>query len=270
VVSDVAGNPLPPPAPPNTYTIQIPSCAFNCNVNQLPVAIAQNVTVFAGPTGTANANVDNGSHGGSPGETVTITQIPPGPYPLGTNNVILTVVDPFGATAQADAIVTVGGFSLTFSFPSILVAGGQTATNTVTFASSPATPALVNFTCSATLPRGSACSVSPTTLPAGSTAGSVTVTITTTQNSLLQRPRMFYAAWMPFAGMGLIGMIVVATPKKRRKAAVLLTFVVLGALVLLAGCGGGGGAKFGPIPVTVTATSGSITQSATFNLTIQD
>ncbi|HLJ26875.1 MAG TPA: S8 family serine peptidase [Candidatus Angelobacter sp.] len=270
VVSDVAGNPLPPPAPPNTYTIQIPSCAFNCNVNQLPVAIAQNVTVFAGPNGTANANVDNGSHGGSPGELVTITQIPPGPYPLGTNNVILTVVDPFGATAQADAIVTVGGFSLTFSFPSILVAGGQTATNTVTFASSPAAPAVVNFTCSATLPRGSACSVSPSTLPAGSTIGSVTVTITTTQNSLLQRPRMFYAAWMPFAGMGLIGMIVVATPKKRRKAAVLLTFVVLGALVLLAGCGGGGGAKFGPIPVTVTATSGTITQTATFNLTIQD
>jgi hypothetical protein len=271
VVNDVAGNPLPPPAPPNTYTIQIPSCAFNCNVNQLPVAIAQNVTVFAGPNGTANANVDNGSHGGSPGEMVTITQLPPGPYPLGTNNVILTVVDPFGATAQADAVVTVGGFSLTPSLPSILVAGGQTATNTIQFASNPAAPDQVNFTCTATLPRGSSCSVSPTSLPAGSTAGSVTVSITTTQDSLLKRPRRFYAAWTPIAGMGLIGMIVMVMPKKRRRTIVLMTtLVIMGALTLLTGCGGGSGARFGPIKVTVTATSGTIVQTSTFTLTIQD
>ena len=55
----MAGNPA---TPPNTYTIQIPSCAFDCNPYPLPIAIAQNVTVTAGANGTASANVNNGSN----------------------------------------------------------------------------------------------------------------------------------------------------------------------------------------------------------------
>jgi hypothetical protein len=107
VVSDVAGNPLSPTAPPNTYTIQIPSCAFSCNVNQLPVAIVQNVTVTAATLGgSANANINNGSFDPE-GGTLTLTQNPPGPYPQGVTTVILTAIDPLGAASQASATVTV-------------------------------------------------------------------------------------------------------------------------------------------------------------------
>jgi hypothetical protein len=45
-VSDVAGN-----STPNTYTLTIPACALNCNTNQLPEAVAHDVTVIAANVG---------------------------------------------------------------------------------------------------------------------------------------------------------------------------------------------------------------------------
>ena len=106
-VNDVAGNPLPSPAPPNTYTILIPSCAFSCTLNQLPVAVVHDVTVTAAHRGgTAAANIDNGSSDPD-GDVITLTQTPAGPYAIGTTSVMLTVVDTKGATMQATANVTV-------------------------------------------------------------------------------------------------------------------------------------------------------------------
>ena len=68
--------------------------------------------------------------------------------------------------------------------------------------------------------------------------------------------------------MGLIGMIVLATPR-RRKASLLVTLAMMSVLFLLVGCGTGGGSKqFGPFTETVTATSGQVTRSANFTLTI--
>jgi len=73
----------------------------------VPVALAHNVTVVASVVGgTANASIDNGSSDAD-GDPLTITQTPAGPYPVGYTNVLLTVVDTKGATAQASATVTV-------------------------------------------------------------------------------------------------------------------------------------------------------------------
>jgi hypothetical protein len=74
--------------------------------NQPPVAVAQNRTVNAGPGCDANASIDDGSFDPD-GGAVTLSQSPPGPYPLGTTPVVLTVTDDEGATAQATANVTV-------------------------------------------------------------------------------------------------------------------------------------------------------------------
>jgi hypothetical protein len=91
----------------NNYSLSVFGCMVNCGtVNQVPVARAKNVTVSAGPDCTANASIDDGSFDPD-GDPLTITQSPAGPYPLGTTNVLLTVVDPSGATAQATATVTV-------------------------------------------------------------------------------------------------------------------------------------------------------------------
>lgn len=89
------------------YNIKIAGCAVNClTPNRVPIALAHSVTVAAGAGGTANASIDNGSNDPD-GDALTITQTPAGPYSIGTTAVLLTVSDPYGATAQASANVTV-------------------------------------------------------------------------------------------------------------------------------------------------------------------
>src|SRR5262249_51524985 len=102
VVHDVPGT-----ATGSAYTLQLPACVLNCNINNVPVAQVHNVTVTSStPGGSANASIDNGSFDAD-GDTLTITQTPAGPYPHGDTTVLLTVTDTKGATAQASAVVTV-------------------------------------------------------------------------------------------------------------------------------------------------------------------
>jgi hypothetical protein len=92
------------------YTLTFPSCTVTPagSVNHPPTAVAQNVTVTAATVGgTAAANINNGSSDPDVGDTITLTQTPPGPYPVGVTSVILTVTDSKGAKAQATANVTV-------------------------------------------------------------------------------------------------------------------------------------------------------------------
>jgi hypothetical protein len=89
------------------YTLNILGCIVNCTTpNQVPIAKVKNVTVSADASCQANASIDDGSFDPD-GDPVTITQSPAGPYPLGTTNVLLTITDSKGATAQASATVTV-------------------------------------------------------------------------------------------------------------------------------------------------------------------
>ena len=75
-------------------------------VHPPPVATCKNVTVSAGPTCTATASIDNGSSDPD-GDPITLSQNPPGPYPLGDTLVTLTVTDSFRAQATCTGTVTV-------------------------------------------------------------------------------------------------------------------------------------------------------------------
>jgi hypothetical protein len=273
VVSDVAGN-----STPNTYTIQIPACAIDCTVNQLPIAVAQDVTVISANTaGTAAANIDNGSSDPD-GDAITLTQTPAGPYAVGITSVLLTVVDTKGATAQTTANVTVvdPGFSLASTLPSVSVTAGGSATERIAFTPNPGIAAAMTLGC-AHLPAKSACSFVPARLPAGSGQTDVVLTVSTTANSAaLARPRVFYAAWLPMTCLGLMGIAIPAFPGKRRAWALLLLVVLMGILTLLPGCGGTAtpsqpvntGTPPGTYTVTVTGVSGNLTKTTTFRLTV--
>lgn len=75
--------------------------------NQSPVASCQNVTVSAGAGCAAFASIDNGSYDPDDGDTITLSQSPAEPYPLGTTTVTLTATDNHGASSSCQAVVTV-------------------------------------------------------------------------------------------------------------------------------------------------------------------
>ena len=77
-----------------------------CPLNRIPVAVCANAVVSAGTNCQADASVNNGSFDPD-GDPITISQVPPGPYPLGTNLVTLTVTDNQGASNSCSALVIV-------------------------------------------------------------------------------------------------------------------------------------------------------------------
>jgi hypothetical protein len=77
-----------------------------CDPNDPPVALCQNVTVTADANCEATASIDNGSYDPD-GDPITLTQNPPAPYPLGQTLVTLTVEDDHGWQNQCSARVSV-------------------------------------------------------------------------------------------------------------------------------------------------------------------
>jgi len=85
----------------------------------------------------------------------------------------------------------------------------------------------------------------------------------------------FYAAWMPIRRTGIGWDRTGAGGPRRRKAAVLITTLCLmSMLTLLVGCGSSKhttdpGTTKGTFTVTVTGTSGNVSHSGNFSLTVQ-
>ncbi|TVM04164.1 MAG: hypothetical protein CV087_01850 [Candidatus Brocadia sp. WS118] len=75
--------------------------------NNPPVAMCRNVTVSADANCSANASVDDGSNDPDSGDTISVSQSPAGPYPLGETTVTLTATDNHDASSSCQATVIV-------------------------------------------------------------------------------------------------------------------------------------------------------------------
>ena len=123
-----------------------------------------------------------------------------------------------------------GDFTIAPTLPTVSVTAGQAVVDHITLTPNPATLTALTFTCSG-LPAKASCTFAPNPVPAGSAPTDVIVTITTTATTraALQGPRLFYANWLSFSGMGLIGVVMLGAPEEQQENAnscKLLTDVV--------------------------------------------
>jgi uncharacterized protein (TIGR03118 family) len=176
----------------------------------------------------------------------------------------------FGAIANS----TSGGtpaFGLSASAGTVSEAAGTSATATISIAPTNNFTGTVTFACSG-LPAGAQCSFSPAQVTASGSAPSITtLTIESTKQARNELPSgaraILFALLIPFGGM---------LAMRRRPTSpmrvMLLTVLALGSLGALAGCGSDKPVSPvtppGTSQVSVTATSGSTTQTTTVSLVV--
>ena len=272
VVNDVTGT-----SSGTAYTLQIPACALDCNVNHLPVAQAHDVSVVAISGTTANASIDNGSYDPDAGDTITLTQGPPGPYPVGVTNVLLTVVDSKGATAQATANVTViaGSITVVPGSSTAQVVAGRSTVITLTVTGNANFPGPATAACSTTAPLVT-CRFSPAAPTIGTTASQISVTIQTVGPLALNRrpswPGRSKAVFATLLGLPMFVFTLAGCRGSRKRRGWWIwvgSFFLL--LLLLAGCGSSSAQPFttpGTYAVQMTISEGSTQGSATVNITV--
>jgi uncharacterized repeat protein (TIGR01451 family) len=227
------------------------SNAVVCSIPTLQAGSTSSVNFVVTPTGPCNAC----------SATAQVIKI----------NNTNTSITPAIASFQA------GGFSMSISPSSRTVPAGQIAQYTVQVSPVPVFGANVSLTCSAP-PTGAACNFTSSTLtltgPQSSTLFLTTTPqpVTTVAAATWRGPR--YALWLMVPGMALIGLG--AGKKRRSRWLAGLTLSMFFVLVLLQpSCSSGNktpaqvsGTPTGTYTMTVTATSGSFTQSKGFQLTV--
>jgi Beta-propeller repeat len=169
------------------------------------------------------------------------------------------------------------------------VAPGTSATSTVTVTAYHGYTGSVNLTCAVTgggspPPACSATSFSTNPVMPTTAGATTTLTITTTGSSsaMVLPGRVFYAMWLPIAGMSVVGMGFSSSRSRRKKVlGFLIVAMVMAALFIMPACGGssgggGGGGCSGCTPagsytVTITGTDAtSLTASTQITLTVSN
>ncbi len=197
----------------------------------------------------------------------------------------------FAASAAAAVSLTVAAaqadFTIAASPTSGSVAAGASAAATVTLTPSGGFSGTVALTC-AGLPAGAACSFSPASVSLAGTAAAADLTISTATPMAQMKSRPIRNPLDPFApdGMILAGMMAPFVTRMRRREsrararnALHWAGILLIGAAALHGCGGGHGSSGGTPPpaggtppgnytITVTATSGSTSHTATYALTV--
>ncbi len=278
IAADQPGNASYAPAPEVTRTVIVtfgtPTVTLSAAPNPVflhnPVTLAATVSSPAGiPTGTVTFLDGTAPIGSAPltaGQAaVTISTLALGPH---TITAVYSGDTNFASTPSPAVIVLVQDFTLTITNPTVVIEHGGTAVYNLVVTSVGGTGLASTITLStAGQPGYSTYSFAPAIIGAGSG---------TTQGTLTIHTPDFPSG--PFnARLATGGTITVATllglllPSRRRRrsllATMLLALAALGTTACITGCGSGWKAQHWN--VTVTATSGALTRTATATLVSQ-
>ena len=226
----------------------------SCSLPSLQAGSTATVTIVVTPTGSATGN-SQPFNGGA------VQVMAPG-------NIVLT-----GTSVQA----TMSDFSMSVSPLTQSVAqAGLTANYTVALSPHPLYASSITVSCS-NLPTGASCRATPSssiTLQ-GASGSSVGLAVTTTARPVTTGAakffhRSFYALWLAFPGLLLLG----ANPRRRRIAGILTLCALFSMLLLVPACSKSttqapvSGTPAGTYTITVTAASGTDSKSATVSLSV--
>jgi Beta-propeller repeat len=237
--------------------------AFVSEINSTGSALA--FSTYLGGSGNEDVGGDYGAIAvDSPGDAIYVT-----------GN---TASSNFPATTGAYQTANAGGndaFVVKYAQPAFTISAstpaavnpGASATSTVTLTALNGYSLPVNLSCNVSggTSPSVGCSVTgtnPQTPTASGATSTVTITTIGTSGALFHPRKLFYAMWLPIAGLSLMGMGFGSSRSRRKK---LLGFLMIGmvmaALFLMPACGGGS---------STTTTSGcpGCTSPGNYNVTI--
>ncbi|MHB1700140.1 MAG: Ig-like domain repeat protein [Acidobacteriaceae bacterium] len=186
-------------------------------------------------------------------------------------------------SAAVSLTVTTGGtstpdFTLTPAKTSLTIASGGTAvTDTMTIGAVNGFTGSVSFSCTGGLPTGGSCAFSPATVSnSGNTTLTITIPTAKVKSGTQAANHSGKLGWLGASGAAMACLLLVGIPGRRRWSA-LLALLLFAAVAGSVGCGGGGSSSTpsgpttspGTYNITVSATSGTLTHTATIALTVQ-
>jgi N-acetylneuraminic acid mutarotase len=252
-----------------TYTITPPAATPTFSVATGIYASAQSVTII---DSTHGATIFYTTDGSAP---TTLSAEYASSLPVSTTETIqaIAVAPGYSVSAVASATYTIPpDFTVAIDPASLSVQSGKSGTATITVQDNGGFSGNVSFACSG-LPAGAGCSFSTLTVPTptGLTYSTLTLTTTSATAELQREGQPLFPILALAVTLGCFGL-----RKRRRLLMLVLLAVSVAGLGLLNGCGGGGNSSGGttttiqPVTstITVTATSGPLTHTATFSLTV--
>ena len=199
---------------------------------------------------------------------------------LGTHSITAsyTATASFSASVSSSVSVTIAAapvpdFSISVAPSTSTVTGGGMTTATLSVTPVNGFNQPVALTCGGA-PSGATCTVSPSSVtPASASPANATVTLQTTAThaALTTRTRNGTFAALPFGIFftGLLGGI--GFRRRRRSLGLLCTLMAVGSILIGAsGCGGNSNSSATPVTstITLTGTSGSLSHSTTWMVTV--